>query len=85
MTRFRGRRRLVWKNTAIFVTFDEGGGYYDSGYGSDPYVPTNKPAIGDMFDSFEFHHASASGVPRTAASRGRRTSARVARVAVSLR
>jgi phospholipase C len=22
----------IWKNTAIFVTFDEGGGYYDSGY-----------------------------------------------------
>lgn len=22
----------LWKNTAIFVTFDEGGGYYDSGY-----------------------------------------------------
>jgi phospholipase C len=23
---------LTWANTAIFVTFDEGGGYYDSGY-----------------------------------------------------
>jgi phospholipase C len=22
----------VWKDTAIFITFDEGGGYYDSGY-----------------------------------------------------
>ena len=22
----------LWNNTAIFVTFDEGGGYYDSGY-----------------------------------------------------
>jgi len=22
----------LWRNTAIFVTFDEGGGYYDSGY-----------------------------------------------------
>jgi phospholipase C len=22
----------LWENTAIFVTFDEGGGYYDSGY-----------------------------------------------------
>ena len=21
-----------WQNTAIFITFDEGGGYYDSGY-----------------------------------------------------
>ena len=24
--------RDLWKDTAIFVTFDEGGGYYDSGY-----------------------------------------------------
>jgi phospholipase C len=24
--------RALWKDTAIFVTFDEGGGYYDSGY-----------------------------------------------------
>jgi phospholipase C len=23
---------LLWQNTAIFITFDEGGGYYDSGY-----------------------------------------------------
>ena len=22
----------LWKDTAIFITFDEGGGYYDSGY-----------------------------------------------------
>ena len=22
----------LWKETAIFITFDEGGGYYDSGY-----------------------------------------------------
>ena len=22
----------IWKNTAIFITLDEGGGYYDSGY-----------------------------------------------------
>ncbi len=22
----------LWKDTAVFVTFDEGGGYYDSGY-----------------------------------------------------
>jgi phospholipase C len=104
-------------NTAIFVTFDEGGGYWDSGYiqpldffgdgpripmivvskystgghishtyadhvstlkfieanwrltpltdrsrdnypnpvvGSDPYVPTNSPALGDMMDMFNF-------------------------------
>jgi len=108
----------LWASTAIFVTFDEGGGYYDSGYvqpvdffgdGSrvpmivvspftragyishayndhvsinkfiernwgltpltmrsrdnlpnpvttwdNPYVPTNSPAIGDMFDLFDF-------------------------------
>jgi phospholipase C len=105
-------------NTAIFITFDEGGGYYDSGYvqpldffgdgtriplvvvskytqaghisheytdhvsilkfiernwglepvtsrsrdnlpnpvtkGTDPYVPVNSPAIGDLFDLFDF-------------------------------
>ena len=114
----------LWSSTAIFVTFDEGGGYYDSGYiqpvsffgdgtrvpmvvvspyakpgyishtytdhvsilkfiernwrlsplsdrsldnlpnpdsrGNDPYVPTNSPAIGDMFDYFDFHHARAA-------------------------
>jgi phospholipase C len=111
----------LWKSTAIFVTFDEGGGYYDSGYvqpvsffgdgtrvpmvvvspfarpgfvshsytdhvsilkfiernwglpplsgrsldnlpdpvtgSSGPYVPTNAPAIGDLFDLFDFSHA----------------------------
>ncbi len=110
----------LWKNTAIFVTFDEGGGYYDSGYiqpisffgdgtripmivvspyakpgyishtytdhvsllkfiernwmlpalssrsldnlpnpdsrRSHPYVPANRPAIGDMMDYFDFNH-----------------------------
>jgi phospholipase C len=104
--------------TAVFITFDEGGGYYDSGYiqpldffgdgpripmivvspfsrggkvvhsyndhasilkfiernwalapltarsrdnlpnpvtsGDNPYVPTNSPAIGDLFDMFHF-------------------------------
>ncbi len=109
----------LWKDTAIFITFDEGGGYYDSGYvqpldffgdgtripmivvskyskggrisheytdhvsilkfiernwgletvtrrsrdnfpnpvvnSDDPYVPVNSPAIGDMFDLFNFH------------------------------
>jgi phospholipase C len=30
---------------------------------SDPYVPTNRPAIGDLFDMFDFAHASASGKP----------------------
>jgi phospholipase C len=111
----------LWKSTAIFVTFDEGGGYYDSGYvqpvsffgdgtrvpmlaispyakpgyishtytdhasilkfiernwnlsplsgrsidqlpnpvstKKDPYVPENSPAIGDLFDFFDFNHA----------------------------
>jgi phospholipase C len=117
----------LWKNTAIFVTFDEGGGYYDSGYvqpvsffgdgtrvpmvvvspfakpgyishsytdhvsilkfiernwnlspltsrsldnlpdpvarTSDPYVPDNRPAIGDLFDFFDFSHARAASAP----------------------
>ena len=108
----------LWKKTAILVTFDEGGGYYDSGYvqmidffgdgtripllalspwvkkghvdhtyydhasiakfieanwqlpplstrsrdnlpnpkhgGADPYVPLNRPAIGDLMNLFEF-------------------------------
>jgi phospholipase C len=108
----------VWKDTAIFITFDEGGGYYDSGYvqaldffgdgtriplmvvspyttpghisheyadhvsilkfiernwslapvtgrsrdnypnpivsDSNPYVPLNTPALGDLFDLFTF-------------------------------
>ena len=107
-------------STALFITFDEGGGFYDSGYiqpldffgdgpripliivspftkgghvnhtysdhvsilkfiernwrlkpltnrsrdnfpnpiaeEDDPYVPTNSPAIGDLFDSFHFDH-----------------------------
>ncbi len=40
------RRSPYWNHTAIFVTFDEGGGYYDSGYiqsidffGDGPRVP----------------------------------------------
>jgi phospholipase C len=107
-------------NTAIFITFDEGGGYWDSGYvqpldffgdgtripmivvsaysrgghishtytdhvstlkfiernwrltpitarsrdnlpnpivAGNPYVPVNSPAIGDLFDLFDFDHA----------------------------
>jgi phospholipase C len=108
----------LWKDTAIFITFDEGGGYYDSGYvqpldyfgdgtriplivvskystgghishvysdhvsilkfiernwdlspvtnrsrdnfpdpvtrSDNPYVPTNSPAIGDLFSLFQF-------------------------------
>jgi phospholipase C len=108
----------LWADTAIFITFDEGGGYYDSGYvqpvdffgdgtriplivvskftkaghisheygdhvsilkfvernwglepvtnrsrdnfpnpittDANPYVPVNSPAIGDLFDLFQF-------------------------------
>jgi phospholipase C len=108
----------LWKDTAIFITFDEGGGYYDSGYvqpldffgdgtripfivvsrfnraghishqytdhvsilkfiernwglapvsarsrdnlpnpvtgEASPYVPVNSPAIGDLWDLFDF-------------------------------
>src|SRR5579863_1361488 len=108
----------IWANTAIFITTDEGGGYFDSGYiqildffgdgtripfiavspwakkgivdhtyydhvsilkfieknwglkplsphsrdnlpnpvesGGDPYVPTNRPAIGDLTNLFKF-------------------------------
>jgi len=110
----------LWESTAIFITVDEGGGYYDSGYiqnldffgdgtripllvvspysrgghishdysdhvsilkfiehnwdlptisnrsrdnypnpkteWDNPYVPTNSPAIGDLFDLFDFDH-----------------------------
>jgi phospholipase C len=109
----------LWRDTAIIITTDEGGGYYDSGYVqpldffgdgtriplivvsrfttpghishtyndhvsilkfiehnwnlptisgrsrdnfpnpistmSNPYVPTNSPAIGDLFDLFDFN------------------------------
>jgi phospholipase C len=41
-----GNQPSLWKSTAIFVTFDEGGGYYDSGYvqpvsyfGDGPRIP----------------------------------------------
>ncbi|HSM87116.1 MAG TPA: alkaline phosphatase family protein, partial [Candidatus Limnocylindrales bacterium] len=117
--------RDLWKETAVFVTFDEGGGLYDSGYiqpldyfgdgpripmivvspfsrggrishvysdhvsilkfieknwglkpitgrsrdnlpnpvaaRSNPYVPLNSPAIGDLFDLFNFDHAELGG------------------------
>jgi phospholipase C len=134
----------LWKNTAIFVTFDEGGGYYDSGYiqpvsffgdgtrvpmlvispytkpgdishtytdhvsilkfiernwnleplssrsldrlpnprskHNNPYVPTNSPAIGDLFDMFDFqgqnHQNAPAHIPPTPG--GQRTSAAVA-------
>jgi phospholipase C len=110
----------LWANTAIFITFDEGGGYYDSGYvqpvdyfgdgtripllivspfstggivnhsyadhvsiikfiernwglspitnrsrdnfpnpvtaTGNPYVPTNSPALDDLFDAFNFNN-----------------------------
>jgi phospholipase C len=109
----------LWESTAILVTVDEGGGYYDSGYvqpldffgdgtriplmvvspytragyvshnytdhasiikfiernwnlptisnrsrdnypnprtHSNPYIPVNSPAIGDLFDLFDFDH-----------------------------
>lgn len=112
------RKPELWNSTAIFITVDEGGGYYDSGYvqpldffgdgtriplivvsphvkpgyvshvyadhvsllkfiernwglptissrsrdnfpnpttaPGNPYVPTNSPAIGDLFDLFQF-------------------------------
>jgi phospholipase C len=112
----------IWKKTAILITFDEGGGSWDSGYiqpldffgdgtripaimvspyskgghinhtygdhvsflkfveknwglqvvsptgrdnlpnpvtsGSNPYAPTNSPAIGDLMDMFDFSSAS---------------------------
>jgi phospholipase C len=130
----------LWKNTAIFVTFDEGGGYYDSGYvqpvsffgdgtrvpmivvspyakpgfishtytdhvsilkfiernwrlrplsgrsldrlpnpksrRGNPYVPVNRPAIGDMFDYFNFNHAVATAVAVPASAASVRTSRR---------
>jgi phospholipase C len=133
----------LWSSTAIFVTFDEGGGYYDSGYvqpisffgdgtrvpmivvapyvkhgyitrtytdhvsvlkfiernwdlpplssrsldnlpnpvqsDSSPYVPTNSPAIGDMFDFFNFEHHTTSFAALRARG-GQRTRAAVERV-----
>ena len=35
----------LWKDTAIFITFDEGGGYYDSGY----VQPSISLAMGRVF------------------------------------
>lgn len=116
----------LWKNTAIFVTFDEGGGYYDSGYvqfidffgdgtrvpliaissfsrkgyidhtyydhasiskfiernwslppisarsrdnlpnplhiDASPYIPANRPAIGDLMNLFDFGQKKAPAV-----------------------
>ena len=136
----------LWKNTAIFVTFDEGGGYYDSGYvqpvsffgdgtrvpmvvvspyakpgyishtytdhvsvlkfiehnwklspltggsldnlpdpvspNSNPYVPENRPAIGDLFDFFDFSQAVAARAPARLPrlSGGAQTSGQLVRV-----
>ena len=117
-----------WKDTAIFITFDEGGGYYDSGYvqpldffgdgtriplivvspyatggriahnysdhvsilkfiernwnlprvtdrsrdnfpnpiasAASPYVPSNAPAISDLFELFDFGQSAASSTKR---------------------
>jgi phospholipase C len=140
----------LWKGTAIFVTFDEGGGYYDSGYvqpvsffgdgtrvpmlvispyartgfishtytdhvsvlkfiernwrldplsplsldhlpnpvarANNPYVPVNRPAIGDMFDYFNFSHSHSSAEPKTIGSDGARSPGTgVANTAPSLR
>ncbi len=140
----------LYRSTAIFVTFDEGGGYYDSGYiqpvsffgdgtrvpmivvspyakpgyvshtytdhvsilkfiernwglsplserstdnlhnpvssATNPYEPVNRPAIGDLFDMFDFHSAQESSQPaRLPAARGKRTSGGVAHVPDLLR
>jgi phospholipase C len=120
----------LWKTTAILVTFDEGGGYYDSGYvqfidffgdgpripllaispyarrgyvdhtyydhasiakfiernwslarsrdnlpnpvhdGADPYVPRNRPAIGDLMNMFDFSAADKTATNRAKAKAG---------------
>ena len=44
-----------------------------------PYVPVNKPSIGDLFDYFDFHHPSAARV-KTKARRAAVAGARPARV-----
>jgi hypothetical protein len=46
----------------------------------DPYVPQNKPAIGDMFDYFDSRAAHAARPPSLPRGGGRHTPARVARV-----
>ncbi|HWE33056.1 MAG TPA: alkaline phosphatase family protein [Solirubrobacteraceae bacterium] len=140
----------LWKNTAIFVTFDEGGGYYDSGYiqpvsffgdgtrvpmivvspyskpgyvshtytdhvsilkfieanwrlptlsklsldnlpnptakKNNPYVPTNRPAIGNMMDFFNFNQAHAALAPaRLPAVRGGQRAGPLVRIPNALR
>lgn len=125
----------LWKKTAILVTFDEGGGYYDSGYvqlidffgdgtrvpliaispyarkgavdhtyydhasiakfiernwalpplsarsrdnlpnpvhvAGDPYVPANRPAIGDLMNLFDFRAARPVAASMVAVKRKR--------------
>jgi acid phosphatase len=139
----------LWKNTAIFLTFDEGGGYYDSGYvqpvsffgdgtrvpmivispyakpgyishtytdhasllkfiernwrlstlsqrsldnlpnptsrKANPYVPTNRPAVGDLFDYFDFARARAASASPPHVRRGTDASAKLAHVSNLLR
>jgi acid phosphatase len=139
----------LWKSTAIFVTFDEGGGYYDSGYvqpvsffgdgtrvpmivvsrytkpgyishtyqdhasilkfiernwhlqplssrsldnlpnpasaSSNPYVPTNRPAIGDLFSVFDFSHPQVAIARPLKALGGQRTGGQVVAVPNSAR
>jgi phospholipase C len=53
--------------------------------GANPYIPENKPAIGDLFDLFSFGAPQANGSPVVASSHGRRTTAAVARVPEQLR
>ncbi len=130
------------------MTFDEGGGYYDSGYvqpvsffgdgtrvpmvvvspwtkpgavshtytdhasvlkfiernwglssiseqsldklpnpvgGSNPYIPANRPAVGDLFDLFSFGAARASGTPTVASGHGRHETTAVTAVPVQRR
>ncbi len=55
----------LFKDTAIMITMDEGGGYYDSGYvqpltyfGDGPRIPMMVvSAIGDLMQFFDFSHA----------------------------
>jgi phospholipase C len=139
----------LWRNTAIFVTFNEGGGYYDSGYvqpvsffgdgtrvpmivvsryakpgyisqtytdhasvlkfiernwglstlssrsldnlpnptgnRTDPYVPTNPPAVGDMLDYFDFDRAEAANASPPYLRRQARVRGRPAHVSDLLR
>ena len=139
----------LWRSTAIFVTFDEGGGYYDSGYiqpisffgdgtrvpmvvispyakqdyishtytdhvsilkfiernwglpplssrsldnvpnpvstSKDPYVPINRPAIGDLFDLFNFKQTATGATARPQLHGKWSTSGQVTRVPNSLR